>query len=616
MKRIGIFVFYDKDGIVDKYIPYLLDDLCKNFEEFLIVCNGHVNEEGRTILKKYTSHVIVRENKGFDIWGYKTGIEYLGWDKLSLFDELVLVNDTIMGPIYPFSEMFSEMENREVDFWGITRHYRVEENPYNCDCGYLPEHIQSYFIAIRNKMATSAQFKNYWDCLPPLDTYEQAVGKHEAIFTKYFSDLGYKWDTYVETSDLEKRHCQPLMAFSKELIQERKCPIFKKRVFFQDYDWVIYNTVGQGALELYHFLQKETTFQVSLILDNLLRTRNLAELYRCFHWNYVLPISWRFNEKRIKAKVGVIAYLYYIDMMEYMVKYLLRLPEEIDVYLYTSSPEKGEKLQAFCEKHHLKIKNLSIVPNRGRDMGTLLVGAAQVIPQYEYIGFVHDKKSNHLKPATVGEGFFVKEMENMVGSKIYVSNVLDTFAQNPKLGMLSPMKPNHGEFYNGVGKEWGDNFEITKKLADELGVSVSIDSKYPPIAPFGDYFWFRTDALAQLWKKKWDYSDLPEEPVGLDGTLLHAIERIYPFIAQNAGYYSGYVISDVFSKIEYTNLDYQLGCVNNKLYYCWKESEKNKHLLEAVEEKYLKMVNDYENSTSWKITAPLRAVIDFIRKRV
>ena len=615
MRRVGIFVFYDKDGIVDEYIPYLLDDLIKNFQEFLIVCNGSVNEEGKKIFQKYTSHILIRKNVGFDIWGYKAGIEYFGWNKLEEFDELVLMNDTVMGPIYPFAEMFSEMETRSLDFWGITRHYRIEENPFNCECGYLPEHIQSYFVAVRSKMLKSKDFKNYWTNLPQIETYKQAVGLHEAVFTKYFAELGDHWETYVNTDDLKERNCQTLMAFSRELIEKRRCPIFKKRVFFQAYDWVIYNTVGQGALELYKYLQEYTAYPVDNILNNLIRTRNMAELYRCFHWNYVLPLTYRLDTKSTAEKIGVIAYLYYPDMMEDMVWYLKNLPEEADLYLYTSSTEKKEKLEQICRTNNLQYQKLTVVPNKGRDMGCLLVEAEDFISQHKICGFLHDKKSGHLKPATVGEGFFIKEMENMVGSRDYIYNVINTFENNPRLGILSPVKPNHGEFYTGIGNEWGENYEITKELAEKLGISVPMSEELPPIAPLGDYFWFRAEALKGLWNIKWSYDDFPDEPVGLDGTVLHAIERIYPFIAQNAGFYSGYMVNDEFFKIEYTNLDYQLGCVNKRLYYCWKEGERNKKLLDDLNEKLLSVVNDYESSTSWKITAPLRAVLDFVRKR-
>ena len=33
IRRIAIYFFYDKDGIVDDYIPYLLRDLVKNVEK-------------------------------------------------------------------------------------------------------------------------------------------------------------------------------------------------------------------------------------------------------------------------------------------------------------------------------------------------------------------------------------------------------------------------------------------------------------------------------------------------------------------------------------------------------------------------------------------------------
>ena len=62
-KRLGIF--YDKQGIVDRFVPYFLDDLCKNLTKLIIICNGKLNDEGKEILSKY-GEVIVRENKGFE----------------------------------------------------------------------------------------------------------------------------------------------------------------------------------------------------------------------------------------------------------------------------------------------------------------------------------------------------------------------------------------------------------------------------------------------------------------------------------------------------------------------------------------------------------------------
>ena len=125
MKRVAIYFFYDKDGVVDRYVDYFLEDFKKNLDRLIVVCNGKLTPEGRQEFSKYTNEIIVRENKGFDVWAYKEGIEYIGWDNLKNYDELVMLNMTIMGPVYSFKEMFDEMDSRkELDFWGITKFHK------------------------------------------------------------------------------------------------------------------------------------------------------------------------------------------------------------------------------------------------------------------------------------------------------------------------------------------------------------------------------------------------------------------------------------------------------------------------------------------------------------
>lgn len=64
--------------------------------------------------------------------------------------------------------------------------------------------------------------------------------------------------------------------------------------------------------------------------------------------------------------------------------------------------------------------------------------------------------------------------------------------------MLMPPPPNHGDYYITLGLEWGMNFENTKNLAKELGITVPIDEKKEPIAPLGTMFWFRPRAMKLL----------------------------------------------------------------------------------------------------------------------
>ena len=116
MKRLGIFFFYEKNGDVDDFITYYLADLNKNLTELVVVCNGKLSEQGREAFSQFTDNIIVRENKGLDVWAYKTALDSYGWAKLSEFDEIVMTNSTLMGPVRPLKEMFDAMwENQDLD---------------------------------------------------------------------------------------------------------------------------------------------------------------------------------------------------------------------------------------------------------------------------------------------------------------------------------------------------------------------------------------------------------------------------------------------------------------------------------------------------------------------
>jgi lipopolysaccharide biosynthesis protein len=46
----------------------------------------------------------------------------------------------------------------------------------------------------------------------------------------------------------------------------------------------------------------------------------------------------------------------------------------------------------------------------------------------------------------------------------------------------------------------------------------------------------RTGALAPLLHAGFSFEDFPEEPIPLDGTAMHAIERLTPLVCEKAGY--------------------------------------------------------------------------------
>ncbi len=289
-QRLTIFFFFDKDGIVDRYINNLLESMQKVSDKIVIVANGILSPEGKELFSKYSKDIIIRENIGFDVWAYKTALEYIDWDKLREYYEVVLMNYTIMGPVFPLIEMFNKMDQRsDLDFWGITKCFElknpVAQEMWNCPYGYIPEHIQSSFMVYRNKFMQSKDIEKYWTNMPPINSYYEAGGIHEQVFTKYFNDLGYIWDCYTNFDNINKSDsgCCPLITDPIEIVINRKSPFFKRRTFFtskSEYHNIrpIYNEFIQEL--------KSLGYDTDLIYETLIRTCNqriLVDNFLNFH---------------------------------------------------------------------------------------------------------------------------------------------------------------------------------------------------------------------------------------------------------------------------------------------------------------------------------------------
>lgn len=566
--RVAIYVFHDKDGIVDDYVPTFLKELKRFTSLLLVVVNGTVSTKGMVKLKAVSDDILVRKNEGYDITGYLAGIKYLTWEKLDTFDECIFVNSTLYGPIYPFDHMFKTMNERDLDFWGITKHHSVPWDCFGtCKYGYIPEHIQSSFLVIRKSMGVTEEYKRVWDELPEIHSYAEAIGFFEVIFTKESSEKGFKAGIYIDTSDLEGYTRYPLMMMSSELVINRKCPVVKQKSFSQNYYDILTDTVGQASRDTYDFIKKVSDYDENLIWQNGLRINNMDEMKTIMHLNYILPKDYKLEPSfKLRKKIALMMHIYYADLVEYCFKYAKSMPLGTDIYITTPIKKTQQVLEGRIRElvgYNVKI---IFIENRGRDVSSLLVGCAPYVFQYDYICYAHDKKTQQVEPYCNGDSFSYQCFENILASKEFVANIIKTFDENEKLGLLTPPVPSHGRFYEMIGSEWAGNYENTLELLEKLGINLNIKPDKAPIAPLGTMFWFRPKALKRLFDYGWKYEDFPNEPNGTDGTILHAIERGYGFVAQFEGYYPAWVMTDKFASIEVTNLYFMMREINKKIF--------------------------------------------------
>lgn len=559
-QRLGIYCFYDKYGHAASFIKTFLDDLMDNLDDLVVVVNGQLSDQARQLFSEYTKTIIVRENKGLDVAAYKQAILTLGWEKLESYDEVICLNDTVMGPVYPFREMFACMDRKDVDFWGITA-YAGEA----VDKEQIPTHLQAYWHAYRRSLVSSPAFHEYWETMPLWKDYAEVTRKHEMTFTKHFTDLGFTWASYIDWRKYQGYSSYPLLYMPMQIVRDDRCPIFKRRSFFVDYSAYFDQTAGQPALDLYEYLRDHTDYDVDMIWDAILPSYNIDDIRKAMHLDYVLPSQAINPQTHDRPRSAFIYHVYFMDLLEDTCHYIASLPEETDLYI-TSTEDKIPQIREYMQQHGISHQATFIpVINRGRDVSALLVAACPVVlsGKYDVIGFAHDKKSSQNQEnghhGTESQGFAYKLMENTLGSEAYVKNILTLFAENPRLGQVTPPPPYHALYFaHTIPHDWGANYEITKELLeDRLGIHVPLSPTKPTASAMGSCYWFRVEALKPLFEYGWKYEDfLPEGQMGEDGTISHAIERANGYICQSRGYYPAWVLSDRYARIEVDSLFY------------------------------------------------------------
>ena len=554
MRRAVLFSFYDEQGIVDDYVVYFLKELKKFSEKFFSIRTGRSPRGAGAALNGIVDEIVIRPNEGFDVWAHKEGLEKIGYDRLGDYDEILMVNHTCYGPIFPFSELFAEMDARDCDFWGVTAHKKMSPNPITGD-GVLPYHLNANFLAIRKRMLTSAEFRSYWENLGPIATYEDAIVQHESQFTERFQKLGFRSSAYRDADRYGSHY--PAILDLDETLRDRS-PLFKRRALFSDPRFMEH-FAGDIPRAL-RVLRETSDYDENLIWRNVVRSAELRNLNTNAALTSVLPDIRLKQDKEPPrcGRIAVCAHIYYTDMLPEMLALAENIPVPFDFIATTHTEEKKQEIEAAARQRPgiEKVIVRVVEQNRGRDMSSLFITCRDLFldDTYELVCRIHSKKSPQVA-STQGSLFKRHMFENLLNSKGYVSNVIDMFHDNPWIGVALP--PLIHISYWTMGHAWYDNRKKAKEVSDLLDLKVHFDPD-TPIGAFGTNFWFRPRALRKLFAHEWQWTDFNQEPRHVDGGLAHALERLISYVAQDARYTTQQILSTHQAGQNYAMLEYKL----------------------------------------------------------
>jgi lipopolysaccharide biosynthesis protein len=195
--------------------------------------------------------------------------------------------------------------------------------------------------------------------------------------------------------------------------------------------------------------------------------------------------------------------------------------------LTTDTETKAAHLRQASTKYDRGDVIVRVVPNRGRDVGPMLtVLDDKILQRYDIIGHLHGKRSPLIE-GQIGDQWREFLWQNLIGGLHPMMDIIvDRFVAEPDLGLVFPSDPTL------CG--WDTNRDLAAKIATRCGIAEPLPAQID--FPVGMMFWSRVDALRPLIALRLQCEDFPEEPVAYDGTILHALERLLPFVARQAGY--------------------------------------------------------------------------------
>lgn len=329
-----------------------------------------------------------------------------------------------------------------------------------------------------------------------------------------------------------------------------------KEAFIHPKRFVLKHNSGADVRKSLDYVRENTKYDIALVYDYLIRHYDVNDIKDNLNLHYILPEKYRPGELCHK-KVAVISHMYYEDLFAYGLSYLKNIPSHADLYLTTDSQEKKEQLNTLFAPVFGQRLHILVVEKRGRELSALLISCREIPAKYDYLCFIHDKKSSQLGLATVGASFRDLLWENMLYNENYIEHILETFENNPWLGMLLPPNVSHGTYFGTSADYWTICYDKVAQLTQRLKLSAQLDRSKPPMA-IGSVFWCRTDAVAPLFEEHWKYEDFPQEPLPDDGSFSHALERLFPYVAQSQGYVSGIVMTTEHAQTEITNYRYMM----------------------------------------------------------
>jgi len=271
-KPICMFCGFDSQSKVKSYVYYYLRALLDAGFDIVFVTSSTILEDiDMQKLRQFCVRVIHRENRGYDFYSWKTGLdEYVQFGE---HNGLLLTNDSIIGPFFNLGDIVEQIKRSDADIVGLTDAWQfggIFGKNY-------PGYLQSYFLYCKKQVIKSETFKHFFTNMKVLYFKRAIVRELEVGFSlqlgTYFSRVAlFGVDRIMKQLQVYKRpkeHINLPIRYWRELITEMRYPFLKKslltqrRVSFDDLKGVL--------------TEADSEFNLSFLDDLVSQKNNLSK---------------------------------------------------------------------------------------------------------------------------------------------------------------------------------------------------------------------------------------------------------------------------------------------------------------------------------------------------
>ncbi|KAA5612501.1 lipopolysaccharide biosynthesis protein [Rhodovastum atsumiense] len=176
------------------------------FSVIFVTNSGRLRREALFALQSLCAGIIIRRNIGYDFGAMREVIEHLDLPRADT-EMLLLVNDSVYGPLRPLDDILARMDFNQADVWGLTESWQRRY------------HLQSFFLAFGRTALTDPAFRNFWRKVRPVTSKWWVISRYEIGLTQAMVKAGLRVEAVWRYSDLVRR-VPPLGGIQAEMEPE------------------------------------------------------------------------------------------------------------------------------------------------------------------------------------------------------------------------------------------------------------------------------------------------------------------------------------------------------------------------------------------------------------